>query len=57
MGYMNNVLALQWIHLFNQTTKASKKGTYRMLICDQFGSHLTNEFVMVCDVGLQSTFG
>ena len=29
-GYMNNILALQWIRLFHQATKASKKGIYRM---------------------------
>jgi uncharacterized protein YaaR (DUF327 family) len=46
---MNNILALQWIRLFHQTTKTSQKGTYRMLICDQFASHLTYEFVKFCE--------
>lgn len=31
-GYLNNILALQWIRLFNQLTKDSVKGTYRILI-------------------------
>ncbi|KAJ6090439.1 hypothetical protein N7486_009254 [Penicillium sp. IBT 16267x] len=48
-GYLNNVLALQWIQLFNKLTKDSAKGTHRMLLCDQFGSHLTYEFVKYCE--------
>jgi hypothetical protein len=48
-GYLNNVLALQWIQLFDKLTKDSVKGTHRMLICDQFGSHLTYEFVKYCE--------
>jgi hypothetical protein len=48
-GYLNNVLALQWIQLFNKLTKDSVKGTHRMLLCDQFGSHLTYEFVKYCE--------
>ena len=47
-GYMNNILALQWIRLFHQATKASKKNIYRMIVCDQFGSHLTYDFVNFC---------
>jgi hypothetical protein len=48
-GYLNNVLALQWIQLFNKLTKDSAKGTHRLLVCDQFGSHLTYEFVKYCE--------
>ena len=48
-GYLNNVLALQWIQLFNKLTKDSVKGTHRLLVCDQFGSHLTYEFVKYCE--------
>jgi hypothetical protein len=48
-GYLNHLLALQWIRLFDQLTKDSAKGTHRMLICDQFGSHLTYEFVKYCE--------
>jgi hypothetical protein len=48
-GYLNNVLALQWIQLFNKLTKDSAKGTHRMLLCDQFGSYLTYEFVKYCE--------
>ncbi|KAF3399923.1 hypothetical protein F1880_008480 [Penicillium rolfsii] len=48
-GYLSNILALQWIQLFNKLTKDSTKGTHRLLVCDQFGSHLTYEFVKYCE--------
>ena len=41
--------SLQWIQLFNKLTKDSPKGTHSMLICDQFGSHLTYDFVKYCE--------
>lgn len=48
-GYINDLLAYQWIQLFEKSTRLRTKGIWRMLICDGFGSHLTYEFIKFCE--------
>ena len=48
-GYINDLLAFQWIQHFERSTRARTKGAWRMLLCDGFGSHLTFEFVKFCE--------
>jgi hypothetical protein len=48
-GYINDLLAYQWIQHFERSTRARTKGAWRMLLCDGFGSHLTFEFVKFCE--------
>ena len=48
-GYTNDQLTYQWIQHFEKATRARMRGTWRMLICDGFGSHLTFEMVKFCE--------
>ncbi|KAJ5085621.1 hypothetical protein N7532_010392 [Penicillium argentinense] len=48
-GYINDQLAYQWIQHFEKATRERMKGSWRMLICDGFGSHLTYEMVKYCE--------
>jgi hypothetical protein len=48
-GYINDLLAYQWIQHFEKSTRLRTKGVWRMLICDGFGSHLTYEFIKFCE--------
>jgi hypothetical protein len=48
-GYMNDVLAYQWIQLFHKWTIGRTKGAKRLVLCDRFGSHLTRQFIKFCE--------
>lgn len=48
-GYINDILAYQWIQRFHKSTKDRRTGVYRLLLCDRFGSHLKYEFVKFCE--------
>jgi DNA-binding transcriptional MerR regulator len=48
-GYMNDVLALQWIRLFHKWTIHRTRGAKRLVLCDRFGSHYTRQFGEFCD--------
>jgi hypothetical protein len=48
-GFANDLLAYQWIQHFHWSTIARTSGPYRLLICDNFGSHLTYEFIQFCE--------
>ena len=48
-GYINDVLALEWIQHFYHCTASRRKGVYTLLLCDGFGSHLTYEFMKFCE--------
>jgi hypothetical protein len=43
-GWTNNALGLEWLKHFNKYTRDRVVGTYRLLILDGHGSHLTPEF-------------
>jgi hypothetical protein len=47
-GWTNDDLALQWIKHFDKHTKDRVIGTYRLLILDGHGSHITPEFDNYC---------
>jgi len=47
-GYSNDQLALQYIRHFDANTKPRNSDSYRILIMDGHGSHLTIEFVEYC---------
>lgn len=51
-GYSNDLLAIDWLHFFAENTshrlgKSTKEP--RLLIMDGHGSHLTYEFLDICD--------
>jgi hypothetical protein len=48
-GYINDELAYRWIQQFHAATVKSKKGVYRLLLCDGYGSHITYEFIKFCE--------
>jgi hypothetical protein len=48
-GYINDLIAYQWVQHFHHITKHRVKGTHRLLLCDGFGSHMTYEFVRFCE--------
>jgi hypothetical protein len=43
-GYINDELAIEWLKHFDQQTKMTRLGDWRLLIIDGFGSHMTEEF-------------
>ena len=45
-GYSNDVLAFHWLTHFDTYSEKTRKGTYRLLILDGYGSHLTYEFFL-----------
>jgi hypothetical protein len=47
-GYMNDDLIYDWIQLYDTYTWQRRKGKWRMLISDGFGSHLTDDVVQYC---------
>ncbi|CEJ58354.1 hypothetical protein PMG11_07013 [Penicillium brasilianum] len=55
-GYLNNVLALQWIQLFNKLTKDSAKGTHRLLIILFFLPPHSSHILQPLDVGVFSAY-
>lgn len=48
-GWTNDQLGKRWLELFNEHTKASTAGVYRLLILDGHGSHATAEFDHICN--------
>jgi hypothetical protein len=51
-GYMNDQLAIDWLHKFHESTKDSsrtKKGEKRVLIFDGHTTHKTVEFLQLCE--------
>ena len=43
-GYSNDVLAMRWLVHFEHHSRRTQVGTWRLLIMDGYGSHLTYEF-------------
>ena len=49
-GWTNNELGLAWLEqVFDRETKAKTRRSYRLLILDGHGSHVTMEFSKYCD--------
>jgi hypothetical protein len=49
-GWTNNELGLAWLkQVFDQSTKLKAGRSYRLLILDSHGSHLTMDFIEYCD--------
>jgi hypothetical protein len=48
-GYTDDELAISWLWHFHYQTKGIRKGKYRLLIFDGHGSHMTYEFVSICE--------
>jgi hypothetical protein len=47
-GYSNDELGFEWIQHFNQYTRDSIRGEWRLLIMDGHSSHMTHEFITYC---------
>ena len=49
-GWTNNDVGLAWLkQVFDRGTKAKARSSYRLLILDGHGSHLTIDFIEYCD--------
>jgi hypothetical protein len=49
-GWTNNDIGLVWLkQVFDRSTKAKAQLSYRLLILDGHGSHLTKEYINHCD--------
>jgi len=49
-GWTNNDFGLAWLEqVFNRYTKAKARQSYRLLIVDGHGSHISNDFINYCD--------
>jgi hypothetical protein len=48
-GYTDDELAIEWLWHFHKQTRGRQQGRYRLLIFDGHGSHMTFEFVSICD--------
>ena len=49
-GWTNNDIGLAWLEqVFDRYTKKKARQSYRLLIVDGHGSHLTMEFIDYCD--------
>jgi hypothetical protein len=49
-GWTNNDIGLAWLkQVFDRSTKAKARSSYRLLILDGHGSHLTKAFIEYCD--------
>lgn len=44
-GWTNEKLGLAWLKMFNQFTKKKARQSWRLLICDGHGSHVTRAFL------------
>ena len=44
-GWTNKKLGLAWLKKFDQLTKEKARRSWRLLICDGHGSHITKEFL------------
>jgi hypothetical protein len=48
-GWTNNEIGLAWLkQVFNPSTKAKARSSYRLLILDSHGSHLTMDIIEYC---------
>jgi hypothetical protein len=57
-GWISDELAVQWIQSFVEATnERTKKGEKRILIFDGHGSHLTLEFLQICEDNSIIPFG
>jgi hypothetical protein len=45
IGGTNNKLGMAWLERFHQATKKKARSSWRLLICDGHGSHMTMEFI------------
>jgi hypothetical protein len=49
-GWTNNELGLAWLkYVFDRSTKKKARRSYRLLILDGHGSHLTMDFIEYCN--------
>ena len=49
-GWTNNDIGLAWLEqVFDRYTKAKAQRSYRLLIIDGHGSHITQDFINYCD--------
>jgi hypothetical protein len=49
-GWTNNEIGLAWLkQVFDRNTKSKARSSYRLLIVDGHGSHLTMDFIEYCD--------
>jgi hypothetical protein len=48
-GFINDYIAYHWIRHFDVFTRDTAKKQYRLLIMDNFGSHLTYDFIEYCE--------
>jgi hypothetical protein len=49
-GWTNNEIGLAWLQqVFDRSTRAKARSSYRLLILDGHGSHLTRDFIDYCD--------
>ena len=44
-GYFNDEIAMDWLRHFDTHINARRKGAWRMLVMDGYGSHMTTEFL------------
>ena len=47
--YLNDALGIDWLHFFNLHTRHRSRGKKRLLLFDGHGSHLTWEFLQLCE--------
>jgi hypothetical protein len=49
-GWTNNEIGLMWLkQVFDKETKAKARQSYRLLVLDGHGSHITMEFIEYCN--------
>ena len=48
-GYSDDVKAYEWIQHFEKHSRKTQVGGWRLLIMDNYGSHLTYEFIEYCN--------
>ena len=47
-GFTNDILTMAWLKHFNNFTAPRTRGAYRMIIFDDYGSHITQDFLQYC---------
>jgi hypothetical protein len=47
-GYINNLLAFQWIQYFDHHIKCRMLGVKHLLLCNRYGSYITYKFINFC---------
>ena len=56
-GYSNDWLSLKWLKHFDTHSIKTRKGAYRLLLMDGYGSHHTIEFIEYCNEAKIIPFG